>query len=72
MGNARLDNQIGTAGPDEFLKGVNILRDLDDGAAKPSEVLRIIMTNAFAHPNLRQPEKASIAADAFDVAANVF
>ena len=71
MGDAGLNDQIGTAGPDQFLDRIDVLRHLDDRSSQPGEVLPIVVPDAFSDPDLGQSGEPGIVARAFYVGANV-
>jgi hypothetical protein len=67
MGNARFDDEIGPALPDQFLDGVEILRHLDHRPAKPGEILGVGMPDRFPDPGVRQFQEIAVLADPADV-----
>ncbi|MNT62875.1 hypothetical protein D3C72_2006380 [compost metagenome] len=71
MGDAGFDDQIGTAGPDQFLDRIGILWDLDDRPAEPGEVLRITVADRFPHPDVRQADEIPVLADFPDIVGDV-
>ena len=61
------DDQIGPAGPDQLLDGIEVLRHLDHRPAQPGEILRVGMPDRFPHPGVAEIEKAAVLADPTDI-----
>jgi hypothetical protein len=47
-------NQIGAHPPNELLHRIDVLRDLDNGATKPFEIVSVAVPYRFAQPHVGQ------------------
>ena len=67
MGDAGLDDEIGTACPDQFLNGVDIGGALDHRPPKPGEVLKIAASDRGLVPDIRKVGERAILSGVADV-----